>query len=87
LKESSHTFSGLFEVLLKAKQNDGRVGNEKTILDENRHITFYEDYADGQTRSVEIDSTIAQVHAHEDTTNFIRQVSNDLAKQATKKNP
>jgi hypothetical protein len=39
----------LFEVLWKAKQNDDRVGNEKTILDENRHITFYEDYTDGQS--------------------------------------
>ncbi|MFY9871626.1 MAG: hypothetical protein WAK17_18070 [Candidatus Nitrosopolaris sp.] len=31
------------------------VGKDKTILDENRNITFFEDYADGQsikTRSV-----------------------------------
>jgi hypothetical protein len=44
-------------VLRIAKQNDGRIGKDKTISDENRHITFYEDYADGQstkTRSVSI---------------------------------
>lgn len=43
----------IFEVLRIAKQNDGRIGKD-AILDENRHITFYEDYANGQTRSVSI---------------------------------
>jgi hypothetical protein len=32
----------------KAKQNDGRVGKDETIF-ENGHVTFYEDYADGQS--------------------------------------
>jgi hypothetical protein len=91
--------NNIFEAIWKAKQNDGRVGKDKnkTILDENRNITFYEDYTgDGgqstKTRSVsvpidsvEIDSF--QATAHEDSTNFIRQVSKDVHKQATKKNP
>jgi integrase len=81
----------MFEVLWTAKLNDGRVGKDRTILDENRHITFYEDYADGQTRSVsvpidsvKVDSTFP---AHKDTTKIIRQISKDAAKQARKKNP
>ena len=37
-----------------AKHNDGRIGTDATMLDENRHITFYEDFADGQTRGVSI---------------------------------
>jgi len=33
------------------------IGRDRTILDENRHVTFHEDYTDGQstkTRSVSI---------------------------------
>ena len=47
----------MFEVLWKVKQNDGRVGNDRTVLDENRHFTIYEDYTDGRStksRSVSI---------------------------------
>jgi len=34
----------IFEVLRIVKRNDGRVGSDKTVLDENRNITFYQDY-------------------------------------------
>jgi hypothetical protein len=54
IKSMREDMKNMFEVLRKAKQNDGRVGKDKTVLDENRRITFYEDYADGQTRSVSI---------------------------------
>jgi len=56
----------MFEVLWKAKQNDGRVGKDKTILDEN---TFYGDYTDGQsTKTRSISVPIDGVEAN----NFIR---------------
>ena len=34
----------IFEVLRVVKRNGGRVGTDKTVLDENRNITFYQDY-------------------------------------------
>ena len=34
----------IFEVLKVVKRNGGRVCKEKTVLDENRNITFYQDY-------------------------------------------
>jgi hypothetical protein len=39
----------MFRVLWRAKHNDGRAVKDRTILDENRYITFYEGYADGQS--------------------------------------
>jgi hypothetical protein len=54
IKSMREDMKNIFEVLRIAKQNDGRIGKDATILDENRHITFYEDYANGQTRSVSI---------------------------------
>jgi hypothetical protein len=44
IKSMREDTKNMFDVLWKAKQNDGRVGKDKTILDENRNITFYEDY-------------------------------------------
>jgi hypothetical protein len=38
----------IFEVLRVVKRNDGRVGTDKTVLDENRNITFYQDYENAQ---------------------------------------
>jgi len=54
IKSMREDMKNIFEVLRIAKQNDGRIGKDAMILDENRHITFYEDYANGQTRSVSI---------------------------------
>lgn len=54
IKSMREDMNNMFEVLWKAKQNNGS-RQDKTILDENRNITFFEDYADGQsikTRSV-----------------------------------
>jgi hypothetical protein len=44
----------MFEVLRIAKQNDGRIGKDRTMLDEDRNISFYEDYEGGQTRVVKV---------------------------------
>lgn len=44
----------IFEVLKIAKQNDGRIGKNNTMLDEDRNISFCEDYEDGITRVVKI---------------------------------
>ena len=34
----------VFEVLKVVKRNGGRVDKDKIVLDENRNITFYQDY-------------------------------------------
>ena len=54
IRSMQKDMKNVFEVLRVVKRNDGRVGADKTVLDENRHITFYEDYVDGQTRSVSV---------------------------------
>jgi integrase len=50
-----------FEVLRIAKQNDGRIGKDRTMLDENRNISFCEDYEDGRTRVVKIPIDSVQI--------------------------
>ena len=40
----------VFEVLKVVKRNGGRVGKYKTVLDENRNITFYQDYENARGR-------------------------------------
>jgi hypothetical protein len=77
----------MFQVLWTAKLNDGTVGK---VLDENRNITLYEDYADGQTRSVSvpIDSVETKFSAHDGTASVIGQYQRaTTTNQATEKNP
>jgi hypothetical protein len=38
----------VFEVLRIVKRNGGKVGMNKTVLDENRNITFYQNYENAQ---------------------------------------
>jgi hypothetical protein len=42
----------IFEVLKIAKQNDGRIGEDRTMLDENRRMTF--GYVDNSNQIVEV---------------------------------
>jgi hypothetical protein len=42
----------IFEVLKIAKQNDGRIGKDRTMLDENRRVTF--GYVDNNNQIVEV---------------------------------
>jgi hypothetical protein len=42
IKSMREDMKNMFEVLWTAKHNDGRVGKDRTILDENMHITFYD---------------------------------------------
>src|SRR5947209_20021026 len=44
IRPMQQDMNGVFEVLRIVKRNDGRVGTDKTVLDENRNITFYQDY-------------------------------------------
>jgi|SRR5215469_11298291 len=44
VKSIKEDMQDIFEVLRIVKRNDGRVGSDKTVLDENRNITFYQDY-------------------------------------------
>ena len=40
-----------FEVLRIVKRNDGRVGPDKTVLDEKRNFTIYQDYESAHGRT------------------------------------
>jgi hypothetical protein len=82
IKSMCEDMKNMFEVLWTVKHNDGRVGKDKTILDEKRNITFYEDYADGPNHSVSV--PIDSVSAHDCTARYQRATT---TKQATKKNP
>jgi integrase len=44
----------VLEVLKIAKSKNGMIGKNRTMLDEDRNISFCEDYEDGQTRVVKI---------------------------------
>jgi hypothetical protein len=91
----------VLEVLKIAKSSDGKVGKDRTMLDEKRRVTF--GYVDNDNQIVEVKIPVDGVEvnavaaterldsaypAHEDTmaNNFIRQVSKDVAKQANKVN-
>ena len=54
LKSMREDMKNMFEVLRMAKQNDGRIGKGRTMLDEDRNISFCEAYEGGQTRVVKI---------------------------------
>jgi hypothetical protein len=61
----------VFEVLKVVKRNGGRVGKDKTVLDENRNITFYQDYENArglrQTVGVEILIDAVEVEEYQST--------------------
>lgn len=57
VKSIREDMKNMFEVLSIAKQNDGRIWKDRTMLDEDRNISFCEDYEGGQTRvKIPIDS-------------------------------
>jgi hypothetical protein len=57
----------IFEILRDVKRNDGRVGTDKTVLDENRNFTIYQDYenAHGLRQTVGIKIPIDAVEVEE----------------------
>ena len=61
----------VFEVLKVIKRNGGRVGKDKTVLDENRNITFYQDYENArslrQTVGVKIPIDAVEVEEYQST--------------------
>jgi hypothetical protein len=44
IRSMQQDMNDVFEVLRIVKRNDGRVGTDKTVLDENRNFTIYQDY-------------------------------------------
>ena len=61
IKAMRADMKNIFEVLRIAKQNDGRIGKDRTMLDEDRNISFCEDYEDGGTRVVKIPIDSVQI--------------------------
>ena len=61
----------VFEVRRVVKRNDGRVGTDKTVLDENRNSTFYRDYENAhglrQTVGVKIPIATVEVEGYQST--------------------
>lgn len=57
----------IFEVLRVVKRNGGRVGTDKTVLDENRNFTIYQDYenAHGLRQTVGVKIPIDAVEVEE----------------------
>jgi hypothetical protein len=58
--------NNVFEILKIAKRSNGRIGRNKTMLDEKRLISFCQDYDNGRTLSVKI--PIDSVEIGEDQT-------------------
>ncbi|MDQ6864669.1 MAG: hypothetical protein M3044_12690 [Thermoproteota archaeon] len=46
--------NNVFEILKIAKRNDGRLGKDRTMLDEKRRISFCQDYENNRPISVKI---------------------------------
>jgi len=44
IRSMQDDMKNIFEVLRIVKRNDGRVGTDKTVLDENRNITLYQEF-------------------------------------------
>lgn len=67
IKSMQEDMKNVFEVLRVVKRNDGRVGTDKTVLDENRNITFYQDYenAHGLRQTVGVKIPIDAVEVEE----------------------
>ena len=67
VKSMQADMQDIFEVLRVVKRNDGRVGMDKTVLDENRNFTIYQDYenAHGLRKTVGVKIPIDAVHVEE----------------------
>jgi hypothetical protein len=67
VKSMQEDMQDIFEVLRVVKRNGGRVGTDKTVLDENRNITFYQDYenAHGLRQTVGVKIPIDAVEVEE----------------------
>jgi hypothetical protein len=53
--------NNIFEILKIAKRNDGRIGKDRTMLDEKRRISFCQDYENGLTSSVKIPMDVVEI--------------------------
>ena len=71
VRSMQEDMKNVFEVLRVVKRNDGRVGTDKTVLDENRNITFYQDYENAQglrqTVGVKIPIDAVEVEEYQST--------------------
>jgi integrase len=71
IKSMQEDMQDIFEVLRVVKRNGGRVGTDKTVLDENRNITFYQDYENAhglhQTVGVKIPIDAVEVEEFQST--------------------
>ena len=67
IRSMQEDMKNIFEVLRVVKRNGGRVGTDKTVLDENRNITFYQDYenAHGLRQTVGVKIPIDAVEVEE----------------------
>jgi hypothetical protein len=67
IKSMREDMNDVFEVLRVVKRNDGRVGTDKTVLDENRNFTIYQDYenAHGLRQTVGVKIPIDAVEVEE----------------------
>ncbi|PWU80384.1 MAG: hypothetical protein DLM72_12440 [Candidatus Nitrosopolaris wilkensis] len=55
--------NNVFEILKIAKRNDGRLGKDRTMLDENGRITF--GYVDNSNKIIEAKIPLDQTEIHE----------------------
>lgn len=55
--------NNIFEVLKIAKRNNGRLGKDRTMLDENSRLTF--GYVDSSNKIIEVRMPINQTEIHE----------------------
>jgi hypothetical protein len=71
IRSMQEDMKNVFEVLRVVKRNGGRVGTDKTVLDENRNITFYQDYENAhglrQTVGVKIPIDAVEVEEYKST--------------------
>jgi len=67
IKSMREDMNDVFEVLRVVKRNGGRVGTDKTVLDENRNFTIYQDYenAHGLRQTVGVKIPIDTVEVEE----------------------
>ena len=67
IRSMQEDMQDIFEVLRVVKRNGGRVGTDKTVLDENRNFTIYQDYenAHGLRQTVGVKIPIDAVEVEE----------------------
>ena len=67
MRSMQEDMQDIFEVLRVVKRNDGKVGMDKTVLDENRNFTVYQDYenAHGLRQTIDVKIPIDAVEVED----------------------